>query len=136
VTRDGLPLIGRVAGLDDAYIATGHSVWGILNAPATGEAMSELILDGTARNVDISPFVPKAGCGDAQRLSTIPTRLRGNRFGVALLAPRRRPVLYAAATARGRCERVGRPISKTNTASAGPLDCCYTDLRSSHMVRA
>ena len=23
-----------------------YSVWGILNAPATGEAMSELILDG------------------------------------------------------------------------------------------
>jgi glycine/D-amino acid oxidase-like deaminating enzyme len=46
VTQDGLPLIGRVAGLDDAYVATGHSVWGILNAPATGEAMAELILDG------------------------------------------------------------------------------------------
>ena len=29
-------------------LATGHSVWGMLNAPATGEAMSELILDGAA----------------------------------------------------------------------------------------
>ena len=58
VTRDGLPLIGRVTGLDNAYIATGHSVWGILNAPATGEAMAELILDGIARTVDISPFDP------------------------------------------------------------------------------
>jgi glycine/D-amino acid oxidase-like deaminating enzyme len=27
VTRDGLPLIGRVAGLDNGYVATGHSVW-------------------------------------------------------------------------------------------------------------
>ena len=58
VTQDGLPLIGRVAGLDNAYVATGHSVWGILNAPATGEAMAELILDGTARTVDLSPFDP------------------------------------------------------------------------------
>jgi glycine/D-amino acid oxidase-like deaminating enzyme len=58
VARDGLPLIGRVAGLDNGYIATGHSVWGILNAPATGEAMAELILDGTARSVDLSPFDP------------------------------------------------------------------------------
>ena len=58
VTLDGLPLIGRVAGLDNAYVATGHSVWGILNAPATGEAMAELILDGTARSVDLSPFDP------------------------------------------------------------------------------
>ena len=58
VTQDGLPLLGRVAGLDNAYVATGHSVWGILNAPATGEAMAELILDGTARSVDLSPFDP------------------------------------------------------------------------------
>src|SRR4029077_2120225 len=38
--------------------ATGHSVWGMLNAPATGEAMSELILDGVARHVDLTPFAP------------------------------------------------------------------------------
>ncbi|MBM3648973.1 MAG: FAD-binding oxidoreductase [Alphaproteobacteria bacterium] len=56
VTEDGLPLIGPVAGVDGAYIATGHSVWGMLNAPATGEAMAELILDGTTRHVDLAPF--------------------------------------------------------------------------------
>src|SRR4029434_5572729 len=49
VTEDGLPLIGAVPGIEGAYVATGHSVWGMLNAPATGEAMSELILDGAAR---------------------------------------------------------------------------------------
>ena len=58
VTRDGLPLIGPIAGIDGAYIATGHSVWGILNAPATGEAMTELIVDGAARTVDLTPFDP------------------------------------------------------------------------------
>ena len=58
VTADGLPLIGAVPGAQGAYAATGHSVWGILNAPATGEAMAELILDGTARTVDLSPFDP------------------------------------------------------------------------------
>jgi glycine/D-amino acid oxidase-like deaminating enzyme len=58
VTRDGLPLVGRVPGLDNAYVATGHSVWGILNAPATGEAMAELIIDGAARTVDLTPFDP------------------------------------------------------------------------------
>lgn len=46
VTRDGLPLMGAVSGAEGVYVATGHSVWGILNAPATGEAMAELILDG------------------------------------------------------------------------------------------
>ena len=58
IAEDGLPLIGRVAELDGAYVATGHSVWGILNAPATGEAMAELILDGAARGVDLTPFDP------------------------------------------------------------------------------
>ena len=58
VTEDGLPLMGRVPGVDGAFVATGHSVWGMLNAPATGEAMAELILDGTARHVDLAPFAP------------------------------------------------------------------------------
>jgi glycine/D-amino acid oxidase-like deaminating enzyme len=58
VARDGLPLIGRVRGLEGAYVATGHSVWGMLNAPATGEAMAELILDGRTRSVDLRAFDP------------------------------------------------------------------------------
>jgi glycine/D-amino acid oxidase-like deaminating enzyme len=58
ITRDGLPLIGPVADIEGAYIATGHSVWGILNAPATGEAMAELIVDGAGRSVDLSAFDP------------------------------------------------------------------------------
>jgi glycine/D-amino acid oxidase-like deaminating enzyme len=59
VTQDGLPLIGAVPGSKGAYIATGHSVWGILNAPATGEAMAELIADGEARSTDLAPFDPR-----------------------------------------------------------------------------
>ena len=58
VARDGLPLIGAVPGLANVYVATGHSVWGILNAPATGEAMAELILDGAAHTIDLSRFDP------------------------------------------------------------------------------
>ena len=58
VTRDYLPLIGRVPGAEGAYVATGHNVWGILNAPATGEAMAELIADGATRAVDLTAFDP------------------------------------------------------------------------------
>jgi len=58
VTQDFLPLIGKVPAIDRAYVATGHNVWGILNAPATGEAMSELIADGVARSTDLTPFDP------------------------------------------------------------------------------
>jgi glycine/D-amino acid oxidase-like deaminating enzyme len=60
-----------VPGTDGAYVATGHSVWGMLNAPATGEAMGELIMDGGARRVDLAPFAPG-------RLPPLdPARLRG-----------------------------------------------------------
>jgi glycine/D-amino acid oxidase-like deaminating enzyme len=58
VTQDGLPLIGAVPGIGGVYVATGHSVWGILNAPATGEAVAALILDGKSTSVDLSSFSP------------------------------------------------------------------------------
>jgi glycine/D-amino acid oxidase-like deaminating enzyme len=64
VTQDGLPLVGAIPGARGAYVATGHSVWGILNAPATGEAVAELILDGATRAVDLSSF-------DAARLEAM-----------------------------------------------------------------
>ena len=58
VAEDGLPLIGAVPGAEGAYVATGHSVWGMLNGPATGEAVAELIADGAAKTVDLAPFDP------------------------------------------------------------------------------
>lgn len=58
VTSDGLPLIGRVPGVQSAFVATGHGPWGMLNAPATGLALSELIADGSASSVDLRPFDP------------------------------------------------------------------------------
>lgn len=57
-TADGLPMLGAVEGVGGAYVATGHSCWGILNAPATGAAMAELIVEGRASCVDLSPFDP------------------------------------------------------------------------------
>lgn len=59
VTEDGLPLLGPVPEVSGAYIATGHSCWGILNAPASGLAMAELIVDGQSRSVDLAPFAPQ-----------------------------------------------------------------------------
>ena len=58
VTGDGLPLIGRVPGLSGAYVATGHGPWGMLNAPATGLALAELVTDGVASLLDLRAFDP------------------------------------------------------------------------------
>jgi glycine/D-amino acid oxidase-like deaminating enzyme len=57
IARDGLPVIGAVPQLAGAYIATGHSVWGMLNAPGTAEALTELITAG-ASSIDLAPFSP------------------------------------------------------------------------------
>jgi glycine/D-amino acid oxidase-like deaminating enzyme len=59
VTEDGLPFLGQVPEVTGAYIATGHSCWGILNAPASGLAMAELIIDGQAHSVDLTSFSPQ-----------------------------------------------------------------------------
>ena len=46
VTADGAPVMGKVPGTENVYVATGHSCWGILNAPASGAAMAELVAEG------------------------------------------------------------------------------------------
>lgn len=56
LTVDGVPLIGPVPGAAGTYLATGHASWGILNAPATGRMVSEMILDGASQSLDASPF--------------------------------------------------------------------------------
>ena len=56
LTVDGLPLIGPVPGAPGAFLATGHASWGILNAPATGRMVSEMVLDGGSHSLDPAPF--------------------------------------------------------------------------------
>ena len=55
---DALPLMGRVPNIQGAYMSAGHNCWGILWAPVSGKAMSELIVDGEASCVDLRPFNP------------------------------------------------------------------------------
>ncbi|KAL3813645.1 hypothetical protein ACJIZ3_014913 [Penstemon smallii] len=57
-TDDSVPIIGEVPGVKGCYVATGHSCWGILNGPATGAAISELVLDGRSSIVDLTRFSP------------------------------------------------------------------------------
>ena len=45
-------------GVAGAYVATGHGPWGMLNAPATGLALAELMTEGQASSVDLGAFDP------------------------------------------------------------------------------
>ncbi len=57
LTPDQRPMLGP-AGPDGFYLDCGHSGTGFKTAPAIGLGMAELILDGQATSVDISPFTP------------------------------------------------------------------------------
>ena len=52
-TTDGLPVIGPISGVKGGFVASGHGCWGILNSPATGEAMAELLVKGKASHLDL-----------------------------------------------------------------------------------
>jgi len=58
-TQDGDPLIGKFPSVENLYLATGHSCWGILLGPATGLCLSELIVDGKCSSVDLHDFDPQ-----------------------------------------------------------------------------
>lgn len=52
---DGVPIIGQVHPYSQVFIGTGHGCWGILNGPATGKCLAQLIL-GLSTDIDLSPF--------------------------------------------------------------------------------
>ena len=61
-TTDGVPIMGELseeaAGGRGCFICTGHSCWGILMGPASGESMASLIATGKSEKVDLSAFQP------------------------------------------------------------------------------
>ena len=57
MTWDSLPVIGRVPGLGNAVLATGHHMLGMTLAPATGRLVAEIIGEGST-HIDPAPFSP------------------------------------------------------------------------------
>lgn len=49
-------IIGAVPELTNFYVATGYSGHGVMQAPATGLLLAELIVDGAAHTLDITPL--------------------------------------------------------------------------------
>jgi glycine/D-amino acid oxidase-like deaminating enzyme len=58
MTPDSRPLLGKTPGVDGLYVCAGFSGMGFKISPAVGLVMSELILDGRGKTVDISSFCP------------------------------------------------------------------------------
>jgi len=58
ITPDSRPLLGELPEIRGAYVCAGFSGMGFKISPAIGLVMSELVLDGAGRTVDISAFRP------------------------------------------------------------------------------
>jgi sarcosine oxidase subunit beta len=56
VSPDRKAILGFVPELDNFVCANGFSGHGMMHAPAVGLTLSELITEGSARSVDLSPF--------------------------------------------------------------------------------
>jgi sarcosine oxidase subunit beta len=58
VTPDDNPLLGWTGGPEGLAVAAGFSGHGFMQGPAIGRCMAELLLDGAASGIDITPFRP------------------------------------------------------------------------------
>ncbi|RGE22011.1 FAD-binding oxidoreductase [Leucobacter sp. wl10] len=55
---DGLPIIGRLPRLSNAYVSGAHSMYGVTLAPATAAAVADLVRNDRVAPV-LEPFTPK-----------------------------------------------------------------------------
>jgi sarcosine oxidase subunit beta len=56
VTPDANPILGPVEEVEGLILAAGFSGHGFMHAPATGQLIAEMIVDGRAHTIDVSPF--------------------------------------------------------------------------------
>ena len=59
MSPDRHALLGRAPGAANLYLINGSSGHGVMHAPALGQLLAELILEGTARSLDVRPLRPE-----------------------------------------------------------------------------
>ncbi|HEX2181052.1 MAG TPA: FAD-binding oxidoreductase [Rubrobacteraceae bacterium] len=70
MSLDGHALLGNAEGLENVYLANGSSGHGVMHAPALGQLLAEMILDGTARTLDARALRPSRFSENEPNLST------------------------------------------------------------------
>ena len=56
LTADHLPVLGCVEAVAGVVLACGDNGKGFMHAPAIGNLLSEVIVDGEATSLDLTPF--------------------------------------------------------------------------------
>lgn len=57
MSPDGLPIVGSLPRLSNAFVSTGHGMMGVTLAPGTARVLADLILTGRSHAV-LEPFTP------------------------------------------------------------------------------
>ena len=76
MTPDGLAIIGRLPGLPNAWVATGHGMLGVTLGPATGRGVAKAIGTGMVPAV-LTAFDPGRFVTGPRRISLSRRRTRG-----------------------------------------------------------
>jgi sarcosine oxidase subunit beta len=58
MSPDRHAILGRAEGFDNLYLANGSSGHGVMHAPALGQLLAEIILDGSAQTLDVHALRP------------------------------------------------------------------------------
>jgi sarcosine oxidase subunit beta len=72
MSPDGRAILGAAPGVRNLYFANGSSGHGVMHAPALGALLAEIIVDGRATSLDVSPLRPdRFGDSDARRTAEL-----------------------------------------------------------------
>jgi sarcosine oxidase, subunit beta len=58
MSPDGHALLGEAPGMENFYLVNGSSGHGVMHAPALGQLLADILVDGTARTVDAHALRP------------------------------------------------------------------------------
>ncbi len=70
MSPDGHAVLGKAEGLENLYLANGSSGHGVMHAPALGQLLAEMILDGASRALDTHALRPSRFAENEPNLST------------------------------------------------------------------
>jgi sarcosine oxidase subunit beta len=58
MSPDKHAILGRAPGCENLFLANGSSGHGVMHAPALGQLLAEIMSDGAATSLDVTPLRP------------------------------------------------------------------------------
>jgi sarcosine oxidase subunit beta len=69
MSPDGHALLGKASGVDNFYLVNGSSGHGVMHAPALGQLLAEIMVDGAASTLDAHALRPSRFAEDEPTLA-------------------------------------------------------------------